>query len=121
MAGLEPGGRPVTSDLGPGTSDGARVTVEVVAWVTAFVGGDGSQRRVFPASYPPGTTVRGALQDLSRQFPKLGEALWDASGRDLAEHIEILVNDAVLGVQHTLESALQDGDRITLIGAFTGG
>jgi molybdopterin converting factor small subunit len=116
----------MTSDLGPRTSDSTRagevrVVVEAVAWVTTFVGGDGSRRRVFHAGYPPGTTVRGALRDLAGQFPKLGEALWDASGQNLAEHIEVLVNDAVLGVQHTLDSPLRDGDRITLIGAFTGG
>jgi molybdopterin converting factor small subunit len=109
---------PRTSNLEPAT---VRVTVEAVAWVTTFVGGDGSRRRVFPATYPAGTTVRAALRELAGQFPKLGEALWDASGQDLAEHIEVLINDAVLGVQHTLESPLQDGDRITLIGAFTGG
>ncbi|MFB3816878.1 MAG: MoaD/ThiS family protein [Candidatus Methylomirabilales bacterium] len=114
----------MTSDLGPRTSDAASavaVTVEAVAWVTTFVGGDGSKRRAFPASYPAGTTVRGALEALAGQFPKLREALWDASGQNLAEHIEVLVNDAVLGVQHTLDSPLREGDRITLIGAFTGG
>jgi molybdopterin converting factor small subunit len=97
------------------------VTLEVVAWVTRFVGGDGGSRRVFQESLPAGATVRGALQGLSTRFPALSEALWDSGGQDLAEHIEVLVNDAVLGVRHRLDSALADGDRITLIGAFTGG
>ncbi len=111
-------------DVGRGAGDRAgevRVVVEAVAWVTRFVGGDGSRRRLFQERYPAGTSVRGALTDLCGRFPELAAALWDASGRELAEHIEVLVNDAVLGVQHTLESRLQDGDRITLIGAFTGG
>jgi molybdopterin converting factor small subunit len=98
-----------------------RVTVEVVAWVTRFVGGDGSSRRVFQESLEGGTTVRGALQRVSARFAALSEALWDAGGQALSEHIEVLVNDAVLGVRHTLDSPLADGDRITLIGAFTGG
>jgi molybdopterin converting factor small subunit len=97
------------------------VTVEVVAWVTRFVGGDGSSRRVFHETMQPGTTVRHALQGLSARFVTLSEALWDAGRHELSEHIEVLVNDAVLGVRHTLDSPLADGDRITLIGAFTGG
>ena len=32
-----------------------------------------------------------------------------------------LVNDAVLGIDHTLESALRPGDRITLVGQYMGG
>jgi hypothetical protein len=34
---------------------------------------------------------------------------------------EVLVNDAVLGVGHTLDSPLRPDDRITLLGQFMGG
>ena len=40
---------------------------------------------------------------------------------ELGEHIEVIVNDAVLGVTHELDSPLKDGDRITLLGQFMGG
>lgn len=104
-----------------GTSGAGQVTVEVVAWVTRFVGGDGTRRRYFGEAVPPGTTVRSMLQHLGQLFPQLGEALWDQGGRDLAEHIEVLVNDTVLGVTHSLESEVKNGDRITLVGAYMGG
>jgi molybdopterin converting factor small subunit len=39
----------------------------------------------------------------------------------LSEHIEVLVNDAVLGLTHTLDDPVRDGDRITLVGQYTGG
>ena len=97
------------------------VTVEAVAWVTRFVGGDGSRRRVFDERARPGDTVRAVLRRLSGRFPELHRALWDRGGGELGEHIEVLVNDAVLGVAHTLESPVQDGDRITLIGQYVGG
>lgn len=97
------------------------VTVEVVAWVTRFVGGDGTRRKVFLEPVAPDTTVRSVLGQVSARHPALREALWDAAGRELSEHIEILVNDAVLGLTHTLDSAVRDGDRITLIGQYTGG
>ena len=93
--------------------------VEVVAWVTRFVGGDGSGRRVFEEPLHTGTTVRSVLAGLSARYPALHEALWH--GDALGEHIEVLVNDAVLDLRHTLDSPLAPGDRITLLGQFTGG
>ncbi len=97
------------------------VTVEVMSWITRFVGGDGTRRRLFEEEWRPGLTVRGVLNQIGTRFPQLEEALWDPKTKDLAEHIEVLVNDAVLGVQHTLDSPLCDGDRITLVGAYMGG
>jgi len=93
--------------------------VEIVGWPTRFVGGDGAARRVFDEPLPPGTTVRSLLKTLSTRFPELDEALWH--GADLGEHIEVLVNDAVLGVAHDLDSKLQPGDRVTLLAQFMGG
>ncbi len=97
------------------------VTVEVVAWVTRFVGGDGTRRQVFREQVPADATVRNLLHQVSDRHPALRDALWDEAGRELSEHIEILVNDAVLGLTHTLDSPVRDGDRITLVGQYTGG
>ncbi|MGH7279171.1 MAG: MoaD/ThiS family protein [Candidatus Rokuibacteriota bacterium] len=101
------------------TAGTATVPVEIVSWVTKFVGGDGTGRRVFDEPLVPGATVRSVLRALSARFPELDSALW--SGRDLGEHIEVLVNDAVLDVTHTLDSSLAPGDRIALLGQFMGG
>jgi molybdopterin converting factor small subunit len=95
--------------------------MEVLSWVTRFVGGDGSGRREYDEPLVPGDTVRDALKRLSARFPELDHALWDASKRELGEHIEVLVNDAVLGLTHTLDSELRHGDRISLIGQYMGG
>jgi molybdopterin converting factor small subunit len=65
--------------------------VEIVGWPTRFVGGDGAARRLFEEPLPPGTTVRS------------------------------LLNDAVLGVAHDLDSKLQPGDRVMLLAQFMGG
>jgi molybdopterin converting factor small subunit len=103
-------------------SEERKVQIEAVAWVTKFVGGDGSRRVVFEEVAEPGDTVRVMLRRLSARFPELDAALWDRqSGELLGEHIEIIVNDAVLGVERTLDSQVRDGDRITLLGQYTGG
>ena len=93
--------------------------VEIVGWPTRFVGGDGAARKVFDEPLPPGTTLRALLKGLSVRFPELDAALWHGAG--LGEHIEVLVNDAVLGVAHDLDSKLAPGDRVTLLAQFMGG
>ena len=98
-----------------------QVEIEVVAWVTKFVGGDGSTRKVYDEPLNDGDTVRKVLRRLSGRFPQLHKALWDPDTGDLAEHIEVLVNDAVLDLTHTLESPLLAGDRLALIGQYLGG
>lgn len=67
----------------------------------------------------PSSTVRSVLETLSVRFPELHAALWHAG--NLGEHIEVLVNDAVLGVEHDLDSPLKAGDRVTLLAQFMGG
>jgi molybdopterin converting factor small subunit len=93
--------------------------IEIVGWPTRFVGGDGAARRVFDEPLPPAATVRSVLKTLSARFPELDGALWH--GQALGEHIEVLVNDAVLGIQHDLDSPLKPGDRVTLLAQFMGG
>lgn len=97
----------------------ASVAVEIVGWPTRFVGGDGGGRRLFDEVLPDGATVRSVLKALSARFPDLDTALWQ--GDRLGEHIEVLVNDAVLDIDHTLDSPLAPGDRIALLAQFMGG
>jgi molybdopterin converting factor small subunit len=101
------------------TLPAATIPIEIASWVTKFVGGDGSGRRVLEEPLTPGATVRSVLSGLSARFPDLHRALWH--GQELGEHIEVLVNDAVLGIEHDLDSPLRSGDRITLLAQFMGG
>lgn len=97
------------------------IEIEVVAWVTKFVGGDGSTRKVYQEAFRDGDTVRMILRGLSKGFPQLHKALWDPISGDLGEHIEVLVNDTVLGVRHELDSPIQASDKLALIGQYLGG
>jgi molybdopterin converting factor small subunit len=101
------------------TLPAATVPIEIASWITKFVGGDGSGRRVVDEPLAPGGTVRSVLTGLSAKFPELHKALWH--GKDLGEHIEVLVDDAVLGIEYDLDSPLRPGDRITLLAQFMGG
>jgi molybdopterin synthase sulfur carrier subunit len=97
------------------------VQIDTVAWVTRFVGGNGSDRVGFELAIEPGDTVRTVLRRLSERFPQLQYALWDPESGELGEHIEVVVNGAILGVRHGLDSELRAGDRILLFGQYMGG
>jgi len=95
--------------------------MEVTTWVTRHVGGDGSGSKLFTESFTHGETLRQVLRRFSARHPDLDAALWSPDHTQLGEHLEIVVNDAVLGVTHELDSPLQGGERITLLGQFMGG
>jgi len=97
------------------------VTVEVTTWVTKLAGGDGTGTVFLREQVEPGETLGQVLHRCSARFPELDAALWDSTRRALGEHIEVLVNDAVLGVARELDSPLEGGERITLLGQFMGG
>jgi molybdopterin converting factor small subunit len=100
---------------------GGHIQIDTMAWVTRFVGGNGSDRVGFDLAIEPGDTVRTVLRRLSERFPELQYALWDPESGELGEHIEVVVNGAILGIRHGLDSELQDGDRILLFGQYMGG
>jgi sulfur-carrier protein len=97
------------------------IQIDTMAWVTRFVGGNGSDRLSFDLAIEPADTVRTVLRRLSERFPQLQYALWDPESGELGEHIEVVVNGAILGVRHGLDSELKHGDRILLFGQYMGG
>ena len=69
-----------------------------------------------------GDTVRDVLKGLSARFPKLDNALWDENARnEIGTHIEVIVNDTIMGNDYTLESPVKPGYQIILTGQYIGG
>lgn len=99
-----------------------RVRVEVLSWVNKYVGGPGTGEVTVIAEIEPGASVRTALRQVTDRYPPLGDALWDpGSPRAIGDNIEVMVNNAVLGVTHDLDSELAEGDAIALLGQYMGG
>jgi molybdopterin converting factor small subunit len=109
------------ANVQPAAAASDYIEIEVVAWISKFVGGDGSERREYREALQAGDTVRQVLRRFSGRFPQLHKALWDPHTGGLAEHIEVLVNDAVLDMTHTLDSPVKSSDRLALIGQYLGG
>ena len=89
--------------------------------MNTLLGGTGSGTMDYDEAVEPGETLRDVLRRFSGRYPRLKDPLWDSATRNLAEHIEIAVNEAILDIHHTLDSSLAPGDRITLMGQFIGG
>lgn len=104
-----------------GSRSALRVTVEVTTWVTRHVGGDGSGSKFFTEELAAGETLRQVLRRFSARHPELDAALWSPDHSQLGEHLEVVINDAVLGVTHELDTPLTGGERIVLLGQFMGG
>ena len=99
-----------------------RVRVEVLSWVNKLVGGPGTGEVTLTEAVSRGATVRAVLRGVTDRYPELADALWDPqSAREIGDNVEVMVNNAVLGVSHDLDSELTDGDRITLLGQYMGG
>jgi len=103
------------------TVGSATVAIEVTTWVTKYVGGGPDGGRLFEQPIGQADTVGDALRRFSARFPDLDAALWSPGRTALGEHIEVLVNDAVLGVRHDLDTPLAGGEHLTLLGQFMGG
>jgi molybdopterin converting factor small subunit len=96
--------------------------VEALSWVNKYVGGPGTGEVHLAEEVPPGSTVRDVLRRVTDRFPALGPALWQEGRPDaLGDNIEVMVNHAVLGVTHDLDSELLPGDVVTLLGQYVGG
>ena len=106
----------------PSGGEAFTVNVEVIAWVRTFLDGPASGSQEFDESAHAGDTVREVLKTFSARFPKLDHALWDENARnEIGPHIEIIINDTIMGSDYTLESLVSPGYQIVLTGQYIGG
>jgi len=97
------------------------VVVEAISYVNDMLGAAGAGQKEFTEEARPGDTVRDVLQRFSSRFPRLKAALWDESSGELGPHIEIILNDSILGVRDSIDTPVHANDRIILTGQYIGG
>ena len=98
-----------------------QVAIEVVAWITKFVGGDGSTRKVFHEALRDGDTVRTVLRRLSGRFPQLHKALWDPETEISPSILKCwsMTRCSTSPIRWT--ARCRRGDGLALIGQYLGG
>jgi sulfur-carrier protein len=67
-----------------------------------------------------GKDVGEVVDDLERQFPGLRDRLCDETG-DFRKFINVYVNQEDVRFLQGLESALKDGDEVSIVPAIVGG
>ncbi len=67
-----------------------------------------------------GATVGAVVDDLERQFPGLKERLCDPQG-ELRRFVNIYLNDEDIRFAQGRQTAVKDGDELSIIPAIAGG
>ena len=67
-----------------------------------------------------GTTVGHVVNDLERQFPGIKERLCDEDGR-VRRFVNLYVNGDDIRFLSNLETAVKDGDELSIVPAIAGG
>lgn len=67
-----------------------------------------------------GATVRDVVSSLEAQFPGIKERLCDAQG-NLRRFVNVYVNNEDIRFQNNEETAVKDGDELSIIPAIAGG
>jgi len=116
---MKPAASPGPSAPTPGS--GFTVIVETISYINDMLDHSSASQREFPEPAHTGDTVRTVLRRFSDRYPRLKEALWDPDTGEIGGHVEVIVNDAILGMRHTLDSIVNDKDRIVLLGQYIGG
>ncbi len=88
-------------------------TVRVPGQLRAYCGGATS----LPLS---ATTVRGALDELERDYPSLHRFVCDETGA-VRRHLNVFVNTDHVRDRQGLETPLAPGDVVTILPAVSGG
>ena len=65
-------------------------------------------------------TVKAAVEELSRRYPGLRERLLDDKGA-LRRYVNIFRNDEDIRHGKSLQTALSEGDKLTIVPAIAGG
>ncbi len=101
---------------------GFTVVVETISYINDMVNQPGQGEKEHAVQARQGDTVRTVLKRFASGFPTLQEALWDRDhSGELGPHVELVINDALLGVKDSLDSPVKANDRIIITGQYIGG
>lgn len=102
---------------------GARGTVrlEIVPWLTEEFGQRGTGRLVLEEPIEGPMRLGDYLASLAGRHPAIGAALVDLDARELFEHVNVVLNDVLVGSHAVLDEPVQAGDSVVFLPAFSGG
>jgi molybdopterin converting factor small subunit len=99
----------------------AKVKVVIRHWLSTMMGTDGSGPVLLDEETNGHSTVGGVLLGVAARNKAFGEAVFDASLKDLSGRITIALNNRLLGKHKDLDIVVKDGDVLTLFPTIEGG
>ncbi len=67
-----------------------------------------------------GSTVREVIDDLEKRYPGIKERICEKDG-SVRKFVNLYVNDEDIRFKNNLDTALKDGDELSIIPAIAGG
>lgn len=95
--------------------------VEIVPWLTQPFGRSDSSRLILEEVVEGPVTLRAFLVSLAGRHPAVRTAILDADTGQLAEHVNVVHNDTLLGSRDALDELVRPGDSLVFMPAFSGG
>ena len=103
------------------TNPPATVCIELVSWVNDLAQSPAKDAR-YQVTIRQADTLRDVLQRFSQHHPKLHKSLWSSEDpKEIGPHIEIIVNDAIMGIEKDLHSPIEGVQLVVLAGQYIGG
>ena len=99
----------------------ARVKLIIRPWLSTVMGSDSAGPVFLDEETDGHPTVGGVLLGVAARNKLFGEAVFDASQKDLSGRITIALNNHLLGQRKDLDTVVKDGDVLTLFPTIEGG
>ncbi len=98
-----------------------RIRIEIVPWLTQSFGQKGSSRLILEEEIVQEIGLIDFLSSLSRRYPAVGEAIFDLQSGRFFDHVNIIHNDVILGVEEAVKQTIREGDSLVFLPAYVGG
>ncbi len=97
-----------------------RIKVEILPWLSTSIR-PGVTGRIVLEHDLKGATVRDLLRELSEADPGFAEVVFDLAKNEMRYPALGVVNDRLVEFLGGIDATLSEGDRVTLMAAYTGG
>jgi molybdopterin converting factor small subunit len=102
-----------------------RVKVEVWSSLSTFFQepalGSLPRKMLLDTDIDAPATLERLLRRVAADYPRFATYMYDARTGEPSELVSVIVNDRVPELLEGYQTILQDGDRVTLVQAYTGG
>ncbi len=98
-----------------------KVRLEIWPWLSRHEEPTGFRRIILEEEVGEGETVRDFLSRMAEAHRVFREVIFNPQSKELSRQVTVIYNDRLLELAAGLDTALQDGDRLSFLPAFAGG